>query len=280
MMRPTGILIAVLALATGVPATAQRQGGAPPPADAQAGAPFDITGQWVAVITEDWRWRMITPPVGDYVSIPLNPAGLERTLAWDQAADRAAGLDCLPYGPGGLLRLPVRVRLDWEDGNTLRLQSDEGQQARRFHFVAAGPSDQLPALTDSTAPAGEPDLQGYTRAQWHAYPQTRGLGFGGGEVTGRALRAVTRNTSGGYLRRNGVPYSPASVITEQFNIFDVPGAGTIMILTTMVEDPAYLSQPFIVSSTFRKERDRSQWVPGPCHSDDPLEPPVAGGRAR
>jgi type II secretory pathway predicted ATPase ExeA len=35
----------------------------------------DLTGNWVAQITEDWRWRMITPPKGDYTSLPLNAAG-------------------------------------------------------------------------------------------------------------------------------------------------------------------------------------------------------------
>src|SRR4029078_5737372 len=38
-------------------------------------APIDMTGQWVSVVTEDWRWRMVTPPKGDYSSVPLNPDG-------------------------------------------------------------------------------------------------------------------------------------------------------------------------------------------------------------
>ena len=117
-----------------------RQADAPVPADARAGAPFDITGQWVPLITEDWRWRMITPPVGDWIGVPLNPAGVARTLEWNLASDRAADRECNAYGPGGLLRLPVRVRFDWADGNTLRLQTDEGEQVRSFRFVTAAPS--------------------------------------------------------------------------------------------------------------------------------------------
>lgn len=273
-------LALALLLAT-LPATANAQaGGQTPPADARAGAPFDITGQWVPLITEDWRWRMITPPVGDYVSVPLNPAGVARTLAWDQAADRAAGLECLPYGPGGLLRLPVRVRFDWADGNTLRLRADEGGQVRLFRFAVAAPGRELPELARPLPVNEPPSLQGHTVAQWHAYPQSRGLGFGGVASSGRALRAVTTNTSGGYLRRNGVPYSPAAVITEQFNIVPMPGGGDLLVLTTQVEDPTYLTQPFVVSTTFRRESDLSRWTPGPCHSDDPLEPPVPGGRER
>jgi hypothetical protein len=49
----------------------------PPGAGTDARSPreralIDITGQWVAVVNEDWLWRMITPPVGDTASIPLN----------------------------------------------------------------------------------------------------------------------------------------------------------------------------------------------------------------
>jgi len=36
---------------------------------------MDLTGYWESVVTEDWRWRMLTPPKGDYASVPLNPAG-------------------------------------------------------------------------------------------------------------------------------------------------------------------------------------------------------------
>jgi len=37
---------------------------------AKASAPIDLTGYWVSLVTEDWRWRMVTPAKGDYPSIP------------------------------------------------------------------------------------------------------------------------------------------------------------------------------------------------------------------
>ena len=54
---------------------AQAGRGAAPPANAKAAAPVDLTGQWVAVVTEDWRYRMVTPAKGDYASVPLNAEG-------------------------------------------------------------------------------------------------------------------------------------------------------------------------------------------------------------
>src|SRR5579872_6791191 len=72
-----------------------RQGG---PANGQAAAPVDLTGYWVSLITEDWRFRMVTPAKGDYASVPLNPEGRRVADTWDPAKDRADGTMCRAYG--------------------------------------------------------------------------------------------------------------------------------------------------------------------------------------
>src|SRR3990172_1731909 len=64
-------LIALLAFS----ASLLAQGRGQPPASPRAAAPADFTGAWVSVITEDWRWRMVTPARGDFASIPLNAEG-------------------------------------------------------------------------------------------------------------------------------------------------------------------------------------------------------------
>src|SRR5579884_3336899 len=68
------------------------RGGAPqgPPPTAKAAAPFDITGYWLSIVTEDWRYRMVSPPKNDFLGIPLNPAGRKVGEAWDPAKDEAA----------------------------------------------------------------------------------------------------------------------------------------------------------------------------------------------
>ena len=75
---------------------AQGRGGRPAglPTTPKVAAPVDLTGYWVSIVTEDWRWRMVTPPKGDYSSVPLNPEGRKVADAWDAAKDEAAGEQC------------------------------------------------------------------------------------------------------------------------------------------------------------------------------------------
>src|SRR5882762_3159613 len=70
-----------------VTVTAQRGGTPQPPASPRAAAPYDFTGYWVSVVTEDWRWRMMTPARGDYASVPLNAEAERVADAWDPAKD-------------------------------------------------------------------------------------------------------------------------------------------------------------------------------------------------
>src|SRR5688572_32103955 len=153
-----GIALIVVAAAlaiTSEEAPAQQGRGAGPGAAASArtGAFLDLTGQWVSVITEDWRWRMVTPPRGDTASVPLNPAGRKVADAWDLNADRAGGQLCKAFGPPGLIRQPGRLRIRWESDSTLVMESDAGTQTRRFHF-------------GRPSPAGARTLQGHSEARW------------------------------------------------------------------------------------------------------------------
>src|SRR5271169_6380949 len=70
------------------------RGGAQTPPTAKALAPIDITGYWVSLVTEDWRYRMLTPPKGDYQAVPLSAEGRKVADAWDPAKDEAAGEQC------------------------------------------------------------------------------------------------------------------------------------------------------------------------------------------
>jgi hypothetical protein len=204
----------------------------------------------VSVITEDWRWRMITPRKGDTASVPLNAAGRKAAESWDLAADRAQGNLCKAFGPPSLIRQPGRIRIRWEDDRTLLLEFDAGTQARRFHFGAA--------------PAGARSLQGQSQAKWFRQPQNRGIFGRGGQTAGGSLEVVTTSLLPGYLRPNGVPYGERTVVKEFFDSFTLPEDGTWLIVTTVVNDPDNLTQEFVISSQFKKESNQSGWRPRPC----------------
>ena len=91
----------LLALAFSGRVDAQRgRGGAQPPAPApRAAAPFDLTGYWVSIVTQDWRWRMVTPAKGDFQGFQLTPDAIKIADAWDPAKDEAAGEQCRSYVP-------------------------------------------------------------------------------------------------------------------------------------------------------------------------------------
>src|SRR3989442_4253132 len=153
-------VVAVAALlcagrASGAGGDAQRGGGArgqAPPAP-KADAAIDITGTWTAVITEDWALGMVTPRKGDYTRVPITPAARKIADGWDPAKDEAAGEQCRGYGAPGVMRLPGRLRVSWQDDQTLKMEVEAGNQTRLFHFAAA------PA-------ASEPTWQGQSAAQW------------------------------------------------------------------------------------------------------------------
>lgn len=217
------------------------------PASAKAAAPVDLAGYWVSMITEDWRLRMVVPRKGDYTSVPLNPEGRRIADTWDPARDAAAGAECKGYGAPSIMRLPGRFHITWANDNTLRIDTDTGQQTRLLRF---GPAQS----------AGEPSWQGHSVAAWEF------AGSGGrGEKAGDHLKVVTTNMKPGYLRRNGVPYSEQAILTEYFDFHRDAGVDWITH-TRIVEDPTYLRVPHIVTSHFKREADNSKWDPTPCRA--------------
>jgi hypothetical protein len=221
------------------------------PVSARGAAPVDLTGTWVSVVTEDWRWRMRVPPKGDYASVPLNAAGVKTADTWDPARDAAAGEQCRGYGAPAIMRLPGRVRISWEGESFLRVETEAGTQTRLFTFGAQGATEAAPSW------------QGFSAAFWQ--PAGGGGGRrGGGASRGGSLRVVTTNLRPGYLRRNGVPYSANVRLTEYYNRANEPNGDSWLVVTTVVEDPTYLATRWATSTHFKKVPDGSPWSPTPC----------------
>jgi hypothetical protein len=209
---------------------------------AKSSAAVDLTGYWVAFVTEDWRFRMITPPRGDYRAVPMTAEARKIADTWDPVADEASGNPCKAYGAAAIMRVPARFHITWQDDNTLRVDSDAGMQTRLFHF------NSQPLRQSERTSQGERTWQGYSTAQWER----------------PSLKVATAKMRAGYLRKNGIPYSENAAVTEYFDMAPLPGGGQVLLVTTIVDDPQYLQLPFIVSSQFKKEDGASKWDPTPC----------------
>jgi hypothetical protein len=257
--------LAAIWTVSAAPAYAQGRGGgaaAAPPA-AKDAAPVDLTGYWVSIVTEDWRFRMVTAKKGDHPSVPLNPDGVKLADAWDPAKDEAAGEQCKAYGAAGLMRQPGRLHITWQDDNTLKVEMDNGTQTRLFHFI--GPRALVLASEGEPIPGAPavvaPGWQGLSVAQWEN--AGRG-GRGQGAAKFGDLKVVTTHMHAGYLQKNGVPYSANAIMTEYFNRADEQTGDSWLILVSTVEDPQYLNVPFFRSTHYKKEPDGSKWDPEPC----------------
>jgi hypothetical protein len=175
------------------------------------------------------------------------------------------------------MRVPGRLHIAWQDDTTLKIETDAGTQTRILHFTGT--------------PGGDPSWQGYSAAVWElagaapggggrggpapapapaggtvtppAGGQARG-GRGGPPPRGGSLKVVTTRLKEGYLRKNGVPYSENTVVTEYFDRHSESNGDEWFTVTTIVEDPKYLQQTFITSTHFKREPDASKWYPAAC----------------
>ena len=232
----SGILILLATI------TISAQRGRGPVRSPRESAPIDLTGYWVSVVAEDWKFRMVTPKKGVYDSLMLNAEGRRVADTWDPAKDEAAGEQCRAYGAANIMRIPGRLHITWQDDNTLKIDTDAGTQTRLLHFAEA--------------PTGEPSWQGHSVAEWERTP--------GRGATGGNLKVVTTNLKPGYVRKNGAPYSAKTVVTEYFDRNTMPNGDVWFTVTTKVEDPVYSRGPYLTTTDFKKLPDAAGWAPTPC----------------
>jgi hypothetical protein len=219
-------------------------------------------------VTEDWQYRMVVPRRGDYAGVPLNLPAKQFADSWNKAADVAAGKQCEAYGAGAIMLVPEHLHIQWQDGNTLKVQTDAGMQTRLLRFGAAPRADAA-------------SWQGDSSAEWMLQPpiplgnfQRSLLGFkqalsdtGSSKNTGQ-LRIQTRNMLPGLLRKNGVPYSGKARLLEYWEVDTDPVTSQQLLVDTgVLSDPVYLHEDYIFTSVFEKLADATQWHPQTCSLD-------------
>jgi len=271
MSRVLRVVVAA-AIVCGLVRLEAQRGNPQPPSAPRAAAPIDLTGYWVSIVTQDWRWRMVTPAKGDYQGIQMTPEARKIADAWDPARDEAAGEQCRSYGAPALMSVPGRLHITWQDDTTIKVDADAGTQTRLLRFGKV----QTPASAAATAgkpPDAPRTWQGVSEAQWltarpnvplQLRPADRTADAAPLRPTGGSLRVVTTNLRAGYLRKNGVPYSENAVLTEHWDLYKRPNGEEWLTITTQVEDPRYLSNVRLIAPVFKKEPNGSKWDPTPC----------------
>jgi hypothetical protein len=259
-----GLLIAAMPLTLAAQGRGQGQGrGAGPggpgrgfaPPTGRAGAPVDLTGYWVSQVTDDWRYRMLTPPKGNVDYLPVTAEARRVANEWDPAKDEAAGEQCRSYGAVGVMRLPGRLHVTWDSDTVMKVETDAGTQTRLFRFG------------NQAAPSGEPTWQGASVARW-VLPGGPGGFLGARAATGAPtqgeLQVTTTRMRPGYIRKNGVPYSANAVLTENFaRLVDDDGTQYLAV-TQQLEDSVYYAQQIIRTMLFKKQADATGWNPTAC----------------
>ena len=218
------------------PANAGRGRGGPVAKTPKEAAPIDLTGYWVSIVSEDWRFRMVTPPKGDFPDFLLNPEGTRLANAWDPKKDEAEKDRCKAYGEANIMRVPGRFHITWADDRTLKIETDAGTQTRLLRFAA-------PA-----GPAAPPSRQGTSMAKWER----------------KALRVDTSNLLPGYVQYNGVPISAKATMYEYFDVIKEPGGEIWIIDDSVITDPTYHVRSIKRSTHLRKQADDKGWDPQPC----------------
>jgi len=220
-------------------------------------APQDLTGYWVSLVTEDWRFRMMVADPGDTESVPLNAEGLKVAKSWNPDQARADNANaCKAFGAAGLMRIPGRLHISWQGDNVLKIQTDSGTQTRLFYFSKPLPRDESLSL------------QGYSVARWQGTGSRQPLGRSQKTKEGY-LEVITDHLLPGYLRTNGVPYSSGTKLLEYYDGFREANGDVYLVITTVVTDATYLTQPFVTSSHFKQQPGNSGWDPTPCRADEP-----------
>jgi cyclase len=197
--------------------------GAQPP---RTLTPPDIAGEWALQNDEDPGQLGASgqPPLGDYLGIPFNDAGRLRA---DTSAESIWGTpeyQCRPHSAPHQWRGLGGARI-------LKEQDPLTREVRAYHVQFMRSLDR-PIFMD-----GRPHPPAWAPHTW--------TGFSTGEWVGNTLKVTTTHLKDGYLKRGGPQTSDLYTMTEYITRHD-----EILTITTVVDDPVYLDEPYVQSTTY------------------------------
>lgn len=202
-------------------------------------ADVDLAGQWGPRYQEDWQDRLPGPDLGDYTSLPINDAARARADSWEESLVTEPQRQCIPHPHPYNLHGPANLRI-W-----LETDSNSGLPAAWKIYGTFG------RATHTIWMDGRPHPSKYAEKTWE--------GFTTGHWEGDTLVTFTDHIKAGYLRRNGIPTSDQTTVTEHWM-----RRGDALTVTVIVYDPVYLTEPFIRTTTFQSDPSQTNALPTPC----------------
>jgi cyclase len=186
-------------------------------------AQIDLSGEWAGTFHEDLTHRGGVQ-LGDYTGIPYNEAGWRKGHSWDEDARSTFERQCIPHVATYALRGPATIRL-------VKNADPISGEVPSFTLLGSYGRPRTIWMDGRDHPS---DLA----------PHTWG-GFSTGHWERNTLVVDTTHIKTGWLLRNGAPTSDLATMREYFNRY-----GDYLVVTTFINDPIYLEEPFIRTTNF------------------------------
>lgn len=204
-----------------------------------ASAQVDLAGSWGAINHEDAMERGPGPYAVDYTGIPLNDEGRAKALTYSASQLSMIERQCALYSQLYLMLGPFGLNI-WNEtdavtGDTVAIAIGAWEDRAPLTIWMDGrphPSKNAPLLRG-----------GFTTGAWE----------------GETLITRTTHMKANYLRRNGAPSSDAAVMTMHFLRH-----GDLLSVVASLEDPIYLTEPYVVSKVFRLDSAPLRPIGPPC----------------
>jgi len=209
---------------------------------------IDLAGEWAPVFHEDQPERGPGPEIGDYLGIPLNDAARLRADSWDASLLALPEHQCKPHPSDYGMRGPANTRW-WKDVDQAT------QQTIAWHTHISWQAPERTIWMD-----GRPHPPEFAAHTWQ--------GFSTGKWEGDMLTITTTHLKAGWIRRNGVPRSDRSTVTEH-----IIRHGDHLTWMVVVNDPVYLTEPFVRTTDFNLNLQQNI-APYPCEAVVEIDRPL------
>ncbi|MBI4263298.1 MAG: hypothetical protein HY657_02885 [Acidobacteria bacterium] len=186
--------------------------------------PVDLSGEWANRMHEDLPWRGPGQRVGEFQGLPINAEARMKAESWMASAYAMPERQCIPF--------PMDMAYTFGNMRIWKVKDSPSQEV-----IAWGQLNEWQQQERTIWMDGRPHPPEGAPHTWQ--------GFSTGEWDGTLLKVTTTHLKMAYLERNGVPRSDQATVVEYYARHD-----NILTITTIVEDPVYLTEPWVRTRNF------------------------------